>query len=106
MSESYRIHEAVGSTNRVRQRLDFRTSSCQFFVTAVSSQPVVTSELGTINNIIQVRKSDFEVFDALMVDSEKCSDMSGECRTSPVRLCGGRGPIAGTQCHLFYFFIF
>ncbi|XP_046717927.1 5'-AMP-activated protein kinase subunit beta-1a isoform X3 [Silurus meridionalis] len=40
------------------------------------SEPVVTNQLGTINNIIQVKKTDFEVFDALMVDSQKCSDMS------------------------------
>lgn len=36
--------------------------------------------MGTVNNVIQVKKTDFEVFDALMVDSQKCSDMSGECR--------------------------
>ncbi|KAF2976229.1 hypothetical protein EK904_002664 [Melospiza melodia maxima] len=41
------------------------------------AEPVVTSQLGTVNNIIQVKKTDFEVFDALMVDSQKCSDMSG-----------------------------
>lgn len=41
--------------------------------------------MGTVNNIIQVKKTDFEVFDALMVDSQKCSDVSGECQTS-VRL--------------------
>lgn len=40
-------------------------------------QPVVTSQLGTINNIIEVKKSDFEVFDALQVDSLECSDTSG-----------------------------
>lgn len=34
--------------------------------------------MGTVNNVIQVKKTDFEVFDALMVDSQKCSDMSGE----------------------------
>lgn len=45
----------------------------------VSPQPVITSQMGTVNNIIQVKKTDFEVFDALMVDSQKCSDMSGEC---------------------------
>lgn len=44
-------------------------------------QPVVTSQLGTINNLIQVKKSDFEVFDALQVDSLECSDTSG---ASPV----------------------
>lgn len=41
-------------------------------------QPVVTSQLGTINNLIQVKKSDFEVFDALHVDSLECSDTSGQ----------------------------
>lgn len=41
-------------------------------------QPIITSQLGTVNNIIQVKKTDFEVFDALMVDSQKCSDMSGQ----------------------------
>ncbi|XP_017539403.1 5'-AMP-activated protein kinase subunit beta-1b [Pygocentrus nattereri] len=39
-------------------------------------QPVVTSKSGTVNNIIQVKKTDFEVFDALKTDSEKCADMS------------------------------
>ncbi|XP_075290599.1 5'-AMP-activated protein kinase subunit beta-1 isoform X2 [Opisthocomus hoazin] len=51
------------------------------------SEPVVTSQLGTVNNIIQVKKTDFEVFDALMVDSQKCSDLSGmsslSCRVHP-----------------------
>ena len=42
------------------------------------TQPVVTNQLGTVNNLIQVKNTDFEVFDALMVDSQKCSDMSGE----------------------------
>ncbi|MEQ2182023.1 5'-AMP-activated protein kinase subunit beta-2 [Goodea atripinnis] len=41
------------------------------------SKPVVTSQLGTINNLITVKKSDFEVFDALQVDSLECSDTSG-----------------------------
>lgn len=40
-------------------------------------QPVVTSQLGTINNLIHVKKSDFEVFDALQVDSLD-SDTSGQ----------------------------
>ncbi|OWK15026.1 PRKAB1 [Cervus elaphus hippelaphus] len=52
------------------------------FYLSVSSQPVVTSQLGTVNNIIQVKKTDFEVFDALMVDSQKCSDVS-ELSSSP-----------------------
>ncbi|XP_015280801.1 PREDICTED: 5'-AMP-activated protein kinase subunit beta-1 [Gekko japonicus] len=46
------------------------------------SEPVVTSQLGTLNNVIQVKKTDFEVFDALLVDSQKCSDMS-ELSSSP-----------------------
>lgn len=41
-------------------------------------QPVVTSQMGTINNLIHVRKSDFEVFDALKVDSLESSETS--CR--------------------------
>uniref|UniRef100_W5M068 5'-AMP-activated protein kinase subunit beta-1 n=1 Tax=Lepisosteus oculatus TaxID=7918 RepID=W5M068_LEPOC len=40
------------------------------------SEPVVTNQLGTVNNLIQVKKTDFEVFDALLVDSLKSSDVS------------------------------
>lgn len=47
-----------------------------------SLQPVVTSQMGTINNLIHVKKSDFEVFDALQVDSLECSDTSGKSRLS------------------------
>ncbi|XP_066547820.1 5'-AMP-activated protein kinase subunit beta-2 isoform X2 [Amia ocellicauda] len=46
------------------------------------SEPVVTSQMGTINNLIQVKKSDFEVFDALKVDSLECSD-SSDLSSSP-----------------------
>uniref|UniRef100_A0A0B8RYS1 5'-AMP-activated protein kinase subunit beta-1 n=1 Tax=Philothamnus irregularis TaxID=1899461 RepID=A0A0B8RYS1_9SAUR len=46
------------------------------------AEPVVTSQLGTVNNVIQVKKTDFEVFDALMVDSQKCSEVS-ELSSSP-----------------------
>ncbi|XP_017370695.1 5'-AMP-activated protein kinase subunit beta-2 isoform X3 [Cebus imitator] len=42
------------------------------------SEPVVTSQLGTINNLIHVKKSDFEVFDALKLDSMESSEAS--CR--------------------------
>uniref|UniRef100_W5M045 5'-AMP-activated protein kinase subunit beta-1 n=1 Tax=Lepisosteus oculatus TaxID=7918 RepID=W5M045_LEPOC len=42
------------------------------------SEPVVTNQLGTVNNLIQVKKTDFEVFDALLVDSLKSSDVSGK----------------------------
>uniref|UniRef100_A0A3Q3DYI8 Protein kinase, AMP-activated, beta 1 non-catalytic subunit, a n=1 Tax=Hippocampus comes TaxID=109280 RepID=A0A3Q3DYI8_HIPCM len=47
------------------------------------AEPVVTSQMGTVNNIIQVKKTDFEVFDALMVDSQKCSDMSDLSSSPP-----------------------
>ncbi|KAK1164009.1 5'-AMP-activated protein kinase subunit beta-2-like [Acipenser oxyrinchus oxyrinchus] len=47
-----------------------------------TSEPVVTSQMGTINNLIQVKKSDFEVFDALNVDSLECSD-SSDLSSSP-----------------------
>lgn len=40
------------------------------------AEPVVTSQLGTINNLIHVKKSDFEVFDALNLDSMESSDTS------------------------------
>ncbi|XP_043942701.1 5'-AMP-activated protein kinase subunit beta-2-like [Protopterus annectens] len=40
--------------------------------------PVVTSELGTINNLIHVKKSDFEVFDALKLDSLESLDAVGK----------------------------
>ncbi|XP_054837246.1 5'-AMP-activated protein kinase subunit beta-2 [Eublepharis macularius] len=46
------------------------------------NEPVITSQMGTINNLIHVKKSDFEVFDALKVDSlesseTSCRDLSG-----------------------------
>ncbi|MEQ2208499.1 5'-AMP-activated protein kinase subunit beta-2 [Xenoophorus captivus] len=47
------------------------------------SKPVVTSQLGTINNLITVKKSDFEVFDALQVDSLECSDTSDLSSSPP-----------------------
>ncbi|KAL6468180.1 hypothetical protein MHYP_G00238570 [Metynnis hypsauchen] len=47
------------------------------------SEPVVTSQMGTINNLIQVKKSDFEVFDALQVDSLECSDTSDLSSSPP-----------------------
>lgn len=47
-------------------------------------QPVVTSQLGTINNLIHVKKSDFEVFDALKLDSMESSETS--CRGNFVLL--------------------
>ncbi|KAF5897681.1 5'-AMP-activated protein kinase subunit beta-1-like, partial [Clarias magur] len=47
------------------------------------SEPAVANHMGSINNIIQVKKTDFEVFDALMVDSQKCSDMSDLSSSPP-----------------------
>ncbi|XP_072130050.1 5'-AMP-activated protein kinase subunit beta-2-like [Mobula birostris] len=47
------------------------------------SEPVTTSQLGTINNVIQVKKSDFEVFDALKLDSLECSDNSDLSSSPP-----------------------
>lgn len=51
-----------------------------------SLQTVVTSQMGTINNLIHVKKSDFEVFDALQVDSLECSDTSGEIHLSELHI--------------------
>lgn len=47
-------------------------------------QPVVTSQLGTINNLIHVKKSDFEVFDALKLDSMESSETSCRGNSGPV----------------------
>lgn len=41
------------------------------------TQAVMTSKTGTVNNVIQVKTTDFEVFDALRIDSEDSADMSG-----------------------------
>lgn len=68
------------------------------FYLSVSSQPVVTSQLGTVNNIIQVKKTDFEVFDALMVDSQKCSDMSG-MNSYFIPVCAGGGRVISNYAY-------
>ena len=68
-----------------------RDLPCYDFCLSVSSQPIVTNQLGTVNNIIQVKKTDFEVFDALMVDSQKCSDVSGMNTVILYRMCAGGG---------------
>uniref|UniRef100_A0A8V0YSI7 Protein kinase AMP-activated non-catalytic subunit beta 2 n=1 Tax=Gallus gallus TaxID=9031 RepID=A0A8V0YSI7_CHICK len=47
------------------------------------SEPVVTSQMGTINNLIHVKKSDFEVFDALKVDSLESSETSDLSSSPP-----------------------
>ncbi|XP_033007036.1 5'-AMP-activated protein kinase subunit beta-2 isoform X1 [Lacerta agilis] len=59
------------------------------------SEPVVTSQMGTINNLIHVRKSDFEVFDALKVDSLESSDTS--CRD----LSGSPPGIYGQEMYVY-----
>ncbi|KAM3874562.1 5'-AMP-activated protein kinase subunit beta-1a [Diretmus argenteus] len=56
------------------------------------AEPVITNQLGTVNNIIQVKKTDFEVFDALMVDSQKCSDMSVSDRPPLQETCHLHSP--------------
>lgn len=40
-------------------------------------QAVTTSKTGVVNNLIQVDKTDFEVFDALRIDSQDSADLSG-----------------------------
>lgn len=74
-------------------------------------QPVVTSQLGTINNLIHVKKSDFEVFDALKLDSMESSETS--CRGNIVLLLSLA--VSSLQCillpfpncfALFYIFMF
>ncbi|XP_056585621.1 5'-AMP-activated protein kinase subunit beta-1b [Triplophysa dalaica] len=45
--------------------------------------PVVTNKSGVVNNVIKVRKTDFEVFDALKTDSEKCADISDLSSSPP-----------------------
>lgn len=78
--------------------MTFNFFSCGCVCFCVASQPVVTSQMGTVNNIIQVKKTDFEVFDALMVDSQKCSDMSGQCQ-KPVWDCDCTLFLSYILCH-------
>uniref|UniRef100_A0ACB8F220 5'-AMP-activated protein kinase subunit beta-2 n=1 Tax=Sphaerodactylus townsendi TaxID=933632 RepID=A0ACB8F220_9SAUR len=59
--------------------LDLRKESTN---TSSLWMPVVTSQMGPLANLIHVKKSDFEVFDALKVDSQEssessCRDLSG-----------------------------
>ncbi|KAM6964787.1 5'-AMP-activated protein kinase subunit beta-1b [Aplochiton taeniatus] len=44
---------------------------------------VITTKTGTVNNTIQVKNTDFEVFDALMTDSKQCADMSDFSSSPP-----------------------
>ncbi|GIX94304.1 5'-AMP-activated protein kinase subunit beta-1 [Caerostris extrusa] len=48
-----------------------------------SSQPTVNNDLGTKNNLLSVQKSDFEVFEALALDSSSSnSGNSSNCNSS------------------------
>lgn len=44
-------------------------------------QAVTTSKTGVVNNVIQVKTTDFEVFDALWIDSQDSADLSGSNET-------------------------
>ncbi|KAJ4941700.1 hypothetical protein JOQ06_011576 [Pogonophryne albipinna] len=44
---------------------------------------VTTSKTGTVNNVIQVKTTDFEVFDALRIDSEDTEDISDLSSSPP-----------------------
>ncbi|KAF7694822.1 5'-AMP-activated protein kinase subunit beta-1b [Silurus meridionalis] len=40
------------------------------------TKPVITTKSGIVNNVVLIRKSDFEVFETLKNDSEICTDVS------------------------------
>ena len=46
-------------------------------------QPTTTNNMGTLNNVVQVKRSDFEVFEALAIDSISVttSGKSKHCKT-------------------------
>jgi len=44
---------------------------------------VLTTKTGSVNNVIQVKSTDFEVFDALMIDSQECADISDLSSSPP-----------------------
>ncbi|KAM9392197.1 5'-AMP-activated protein kinase subunit beta-1b isoform 2-T2 [Pholidichthys leucotaenia] len=44
---------------------------------------VTTTKTGTVNNVIQVKRTDFEVFDALKIDSEDTADASDLSSSPP-----------------------
>uniref|UniRef100_A0A3P8SC62 Protein kinase, AMP-activated, beta 1 non-catalytic subunit, b n=1 Tax=Amphiprion percula TaxID=161767 RepID=A0A3P8SC62_AMPPE len=58
-------------------------SSIYIIFLCVLSQAVMTSKTGTVNNVIQVKRSDFEVFDALRIDSEDSADISDLSSSPP-----------------------
>lgn len=69
--------------------MDLKPGLMHFFY--LLFQPVVTSQLGTINNLIHVKKSDFEVFDALNLDSMESSETS----------CRGNFGVCALSCSVF-----
>ncbi|XP_065103477.1 5'-AMP-activated protein kinase subunit beta-1b isoform X1 [Paramisgurnus dabryanus] len=46
-------------------------------------EAIVTTKSGVVNNLVKVRKTDFEVFDALKTDSEKSAEMSDLSSSPP-----------------------
>lgn len=46
-------------------------------------QPSTSNNLGTLNNIVTVKKSDFEVFEALALDSVNTSSKSKQSKYPP-----------------------
>lgn len=48
-----------------------------------SNQPTVDNDMGTKNNVVSVKKSDFEVFEALAVDSISSNSGAATCSGSP-----------------------
>ncbi|KAK6302960.1 hypothetical protein J4Q44_G00273150 [Coregonus suidteri] len=72
----------AGSFNNWGNKIPLNKSHNDFWVHD-PSEPVVTSQLGTINNLIEVKQSDFEVFDALQVDSLESTDTSDLSSSPP-----------------------
>ncbi|CAH1262991.1 PRKAB2 [Branchiostoma lanceolatum] len=61
--------------------------------------PSVDNQLGTLNNVVEVKKSDFEVFDALASDLDSLSSSTKEVSGSPqdctVSLCQSGARMTG-----------
>lgn len=57
-------------------------------------QPSTSNNLGTLNNIVTVKKSDFEVFEALALDSVNTT--SSKSKPSKYNFCA---------CHVVFFFL-
>lgn len=79
--------DPTGVSRSFKPRLVFPCSlvlsvlwSCFSNLLLVLRQPVITSKTGTVNNIIQVNQTDFEVFNALEMDSQDSTDLSGKRR--------------------------